>query len=86
MPTLPTVKIQRGDGFAVINESDFDEDEHTLYGESSDEGGTGERYKVRERSAGWFDVYDTVDEENVNESALREDAATDMVRELNEES
>jgi hypothetical protein len=29
---LPTVKIQHGDSFAVINESDFDPKKHKLFG------------------------------------------------------
>lgn len=32
MPTCPTVMVQDGTGYMIINESDFDPKRHTIYG------------------------------------------------------
>lgn len=37
MAKIPTVKVQHGDDFMIINEADFDAAVHTLYGESGED-------------------------------------------------
>jgi len=51
--------------------------------EPSLEEGEKEAYKVQKRSAGWWDVVNSVSGKVINEKGLREKAAKQLVEELN---
>jgi hypothetical protein len=66
MARLPTIKIQRGDGYVIINESDFDPERHTRYGDAPEpakkaaKGGDpvseGSVAEVEHTGGGWYVV------------------------------